>query len=106
MGLLSIPAVRDAVMLWAPDRVPPDALPTLVEGMSRRLRRVVMVHNIDDGQGDEIIRTGALAQALVDCHPELEIVLITRRLHLYTHPRIRTVSILDRAAAREALRAP
>lgn len=64
-----------------------------------------MIHNIDDGQGDEIIRTGALVQSLVDCHPEL-VILVTRRLHLYSHLRIRTVSIRDRSAAREALRAP
>jgi hypothetical protein len=104
MRLVSIPAVREAVSLWAPGRLEPEALPEcMVGGIARRVRRVVMVHNIDDGQGDEIIRTGAMTQALVDCNPELEVVLITRRLHLYSHPRIRTVSIRDRAAARAAL---
>jgi hypothetical protein len=76
----------------------------IAERLGHGRRRVLMAHNIDDGQGDEIVRTAALAQALVDFNPELEIVLVTRRLHLYAHPRIETVPIGDRARVRDSLR--
>ena len=59
-------------------------------------RRVLMVHNIDDRQGDEIARTVPLLQALLDFTPEIEVVLVTRRLYLYAHPRIALVPIGDR----------
>jgi hypothetical protein len=48
--------------------------------------RALIVHNINDGQGDEIARTAALAQALLDFHSEVQVVIVTRRLHLYSHP--------------------
>lgn len=58
--------------------------------------RVLIVHNIRDGQGDEILRCVPLLQALADFHPGLEITMLTRRVYLYAHPRIHAVSILDR----------
>lgn len=56
-------------------------------------QRVLIVHNIDDGQGDEIVRVVPFAQALLDFNAELEIVLVTRRVYLYAHPRITAVPI-------------
>ena len=46
-----------------------------------------MVHNIGDRQGDEI--SGLFRwRRLAGLQPELEMVLITRRVYLYAHPRI------------------
>jgi hypothetical protein len=72
-------------------------------GLQRGPKRVLAVHNIDDGQGDELVRMVPLLQSLLDCNPELEIVALTRRLYLYDHPRVRPVSIRDEAAANELL---
>jgi hypothetical protein len=66
-------------------------------------RSVLVVHNIRDGQGDEIARTGSLLQAFVDHNPELRVVIITRRSYLYDHPRIECVPIHDDARVERAL---
>ncbi len=58
-------------------------------------RRVLVVHNIDDGQGDEIVRVGTLTQALLDFNPALEAVLVTKRIYLYDNDRVMPVSITD-----------
>jgi hypothetical protein len=59
---------------------------------------LLVVHNVADGQGDEIVRVAPLVQALLDGHPSLAVTLATRRLHLYDHARVRAVSIGDDAA--------
>jgi ADP-heptose:LPS heptosyltransferase len=56
--------------------------------LSREKPRALVVQNIADNQGDEIIRCVPLLQALADSDPRLEIVLHTRRAYLYAHPRI------------------
>lgn len=50
---------------------------------SERPRRLLVVQNIRDGQGDELIRMVPLVQALVDKFPELEVTIYTQRLYLY-----------------------
>ncbi|HEX4167511.1 MAG TPA: hypothetical protein VHZ55_18755 [Bryobacteraceae bacterium] len=67
------------------------------------VRRVLVVQNIRDGQGDEIIRCVPLIQALVDFNPELAIVLLTKRGYLYAHPRVRVVSLDDSFTIAEEL---
>ncbi|MGH2443667.1 MAG: hypothetical protein ACRDFX_10975, partial [Chloroflexota bacterium] len=58
--------------------------------------RALMVQNVADGQGDEMVRTVPLMQAMLDFNPDLRIVLITDRTYLYSHPRIEVVSFDDR----------
>ena len=52
-------------------------------------KNVLLVHNLDEGLGDEIIRNGSLVQALLDYNPELEIYVYTKQTQLYNHPRIK-----------------
>ncbi len=68
--------------------------------------RVLAVHNIADGQGDEMTRTYALLQALLDGFPTLEITLFTDRSYLYDHPRLHSLSISDTDSFSEALKEP
>ncbi len=51
-------------------------------------KKVLFVHNLDEGIGDEIIRNGSLVQALLEYNPELEIYIYTKRTEIYNHPRI------------------
>ena len=57
--------------------------------------RLLVVHNIVDGLGDELIRTNALMQAILDGCPEVHITLFTDRTFLYDHPRVQAFSIKD-----------
>ncbi|MBA3994973.1 MAG: hypothetical protein C0469_15750, partial [Cyanobacteria bacterium DS2.3.42] len=65
--------------------------------------KLLIIHNIVDGLGDEIIRTGAIAQAFLDAHPDNEVVLFTDRLFLYEHPRVHVHSIRDNQQFNEEL---
>jgi hypothetical protein len=80
----------------------------LHEVIRRELRgdakRVLIVQNIADGQGDEIIRVVPLLESLLRFNPRLEVVLITKREYLYAHSRITPVSIDDRTMVRSILR--
>jgi Anp1/HEAT repeats len=78
----------------------------VLEGLGPGRRRALIVHNINDGQGDEIARTGALVQALLDFNRELDIAIVTRRLHLYSHPRVAAVPIGDRERVQEGMAGP
>jgi ADP-heptose:LPS heptosyltransferase len=73
---------------------------SLHEKIARRLgtgsQRILVVQNINDGQGDEIVRTVPLIQALLDFNPALEIVILTRRVYLYAAPRITVIPFKDR----------
>jgi hypothetical protein len=60
--------------------------------------KIIVLMNISLGQGDEIVRLAPLLQALLDANPELAITLVTRRTYLYENPRVKTVSIDDKAA--------
>lgn len=66
---------------------------------------VLMVQNIADEQGDEMLRAVPLMQGMLDAHSSLHITLITTRSYLYAHPRVRTIPLADRVAVRSALRA-
>ena len=73
---------------------------SLHEKIAQRLgsgrQRILVVQNINDGQGDEIVRTVPLIQALLDFNPALEIVLLTRRVYLYANPRLTVIPFKDR----------
>jgi len=73
---------------------------SLHEEIARRLgsgsQRILMVQNVKDGQGDEIVRTVPLIQALLDFNPALEVILLTRRVYLYATPRITVIPFKDR----------
>jgi hypothetical protein len=68
-----------------------------------RLRAVVVIHNVDDGQGDEIVRVAPIVQALLDVNPLLRVTTLTKRVYLYDHPRVTPASILDAEAVERAL---
>jgi ADP-heptose:LPS heptosyltransferase len=79
---------------------------SLRAGLGFRHRRALVVHNIADGQGDEMVRVGPLVQALLDFNPELCVTIIARRTYLYEHPRVTPVAIDDAAATDAVLREP
>jgi FMN phosphatase YigB (HAD superfamily) len=54
-------------------------------------KRVLIVHNIRDGMGDEVIRVNPILSALLDFNPELEVTLVTHRTFLWDHPRVHVV---------------
>jgi len=68
--------------------------------------RILVVHNIKDGQGDEIVRWVPLVQAFLDGNPRLTAVVVSGRLYLAAHPRVTAVPIADRQAVAELLRQP
>lgn len=68
--------------------------------------RVLCVQNIADGQGDEIVRTVPLLQALLDGHPDTGVVLLTDRSYLYGHPRIETIAFDERERIEQILATP
>jgi hypothetical protein len=63
----------------------------IVQPLGEGRRRVLIVQNIRDAQGDEIIRVVALMQALLASNPRMDIVLITGRQYLYANSRVLTV---------------
>ncbi len=65
--------------------------------------RLLVVVNSRFGQGDEILRTAPLLQAVVDASPAAAITVLTRRTYLFDHPQIESFSILDDAAVARAL---
>lgn len=67
-------------------------------------RRVLIVHNVADQQGDEIIRVVPLAQALLDYNPQLDVTLVTSRAYLYAHPRLWLAPIDDPGMVGASLR--
>src|SRR5262245_32072421 len=85
-------AAQKAVTLLG-DHFPLQA--TVREHLGSGKKRLVIVHNIDDGQGDEIVRVGTLTQACLDANPALEVVLVTKRLYLYDNARVTPVLITD-----------
>jgi hypothetical protein len=66
--------------------------------------RILVVQNIADKQGDEIIRVVPLLDALLCFNPLLEVVLITGRAYLYTHSRVTPVPIEEQARTGAVLR--
>ena len=66
-------------------------------------RRVLIVHNIADGQGDEMVRCVPLVLAFLDFNPTLRVVVIARRAYLFSHPRIAVTDIFDRDGVEGAL---
>lgn len=56
---------------------------------------VLIVHNIGDGFGDELIRIGGLVASLHDFNPELEITLVTDRKNGYNGQAFPNLSLLN-----------
>lgn len=52
---------------------------------------LLLVHNIQGGHGDEIIRVAGLVQSLSLRFPGLAITVVTERPFLYNHPSVRTL---------------
>ena len=97
-------AVRECAARFTQDSFP------LKHDVARRLsgsgRRLLVVHNIRDGQGDEMIRCVPLMNAFLDFNGALEVVVISRRTYLYANPRVTAVSILDRTQVNALLDQP
>jgi hypothetical protein len=68
-----------------------------------RPMKLLVVMNIKLGQGDEIVRLAPLLQAFLDANPVLTITLVTQRTYLYENPRVKTVSLKDDVAVKEAI---
>ena len=104
--LVSRPGAPDAGRVraerWLRSRRPllPDARSALGENSCAAL----VIHNIADGQGDEIVRIVPLVQSLLDASPRLTATVLTRRAYLYDHPRVTASSIRDDGAVDQALR--
>lgn len=76
------------------------------ESMQKLLAKggnILLVQNISDGFGDEVLRTATLVQGLVDTHPEIEITIFTERPFLFDHPRICSLSIKETDVFRRQL---
>jgi len=95
------PEVRENARTLLQDRF------SLHEVIARRLgagkQRILVVQNVNDGQGDEIVRVAPLIQAFLDFNPAIEIVLVTRRVYLYASPRLELVRFKDRQRIEEVL---
>lgn len=61
--------------------------------------RLLVVHNVRLGQGDDIVRLVPLLQALLDANPELTVTLLANRVYLFDHPRVQARPLADPAAA-------
>ena len=93
------PRTDDSVRAIARERI--DQLFPLRERWFRlagtRELNVLVVQNIADGQGDEIVRINALMQAFLDANDASRITLITDRSYLWDHPRLESISFDDGA---------
>ncbi|MCX5709986.1 MAG: sigma-70 family RNA polymerase sigma factor [Candidatus Omnitrophica bacterium] len=69
-------------------KVNPDIHREIRRILGRGPVKVMIIHDIEEGIGDELIRDGALIQALLDFNPELKIYIMTQRRFLYAHKRI------------------
>jgi len=97
--LLQRQQFRTQPPVYAPPQ-PEGPLSTLLAGP----KRLLVVHNIVDGQGDEMVRLYALLQAFLDGFPHLEITLVTDRLYLYDHPRVQVIPISRTSDASQVIR--
>jgi peptide chain release factor subunit 1 len=79
---------------------------TVIPHLTDDRRRLLVIQNIADGQGDEIVRVVPLLQAFLDASPRLDVVLVTARAYLYAHPRLRPVPIDARDAIQSLLQEP
>ena len=93
-------AARVRAERWLRPRLPhANVRPMLGE----KPRAALVIHNIADGQGDEIVRVVPLLQALLDASPRLAATVLTRRAYLYDHPRVTTSPIQDEGAVDRVL---
>ncbi|MEM9596895.1 MAG: hypothetical protein AAGD06_21675 [Acidobacteriota bacterium] len=67
--------------------------------------RMVVVQNLDIGQGDEILRLGPLLAMLLTLAPKTDFDVVTGRRHLWDHPRLRPIAIDDGSAVAASLEA-
>jgi peptide chain release factor subunit 1 len=76
----------------------------IAEKLGRGRVAVLVIQNIADSQGDEIIRVVPLLESLLGFNPLLEVALITNRQYLYGHSRLTLVPIDDAASVDAVLR--
>lgn len=69
----------------------------------RNTPRLLIVQNIADNQGDEILRVHPILQAFLDAYPQLEATLLTHRWYLYDHARVNVHDISDLEFLKESL---
>ena len=74
--------------------------------LGRKACRVLVIHNIADGQGDEIVRIVPPLQSLLDASPKLTATVLTRRPYLYDHARVTPSIIEDDRVIDETLAQP
>ena len=78
-----------------------NAIPAHIKNLRSRLalelnklkKEVLIIHNIEDGWGDEIIRNAALIEGLLMSYPNLRVTLYTGRAGRYHHPRVQAFDI-------------
>ncbi len=96
------------LMNLLPVRVPEGQFP-LRASAARILRnpsfKLLVVVNSLFGQGDEMVRTVPLLQAIVDANPTASITVLGRRGYLFDHPQIKLTSIMDDDEVQQTLRA-
>jgi hypothetical protein len=101
-GRPALPAAsRDVVARELAGRFPFHAAAAAI--LRGRPLRVVVVLNVGQGQGDDVVRLVPLLQGLLDANPQLSITLVTWRPYLYDCPRIATIRIRDDLAVEAAL---
>ncbi|HXJ77994.1 MAG TPA: hypothetical protein VMS64_04845 [Candidatus Methylomirabilis sp.] len=74
--------------------------------LTGRPMRFLVVFNLGQGQGDDVVRLAPLLQALLDANPALIITLVTWRPYLYDCPRVTPIAIHDDPSVRAALAEP
>jgi|CXWL01.1.fsa_nt_gi hypothetical protein len=70
------------------------ALKELQEMVKEKFKNgnVLVVNNINEGLGDELIRNHILIQSMLDFNDDLSVVIVTKRPFLYNHPRVTVVN--------------
>ncbi len=101
---------RPAVTLEAKERAEELLLSEvfILGGRPRKIiaeaKAIAVVHAVNDGLGDELIRNGQLVQSLLAENPQAQIYLWTTRPFLYEHPRVKTFNLDDKHLKRSLSR--
>jgi hypothetical protein len=85
---------------WLAPRLRPMNVPST---LGEKPCATLVIHNITDGQGDELVRVVPLLQSLLDVSSRLTATVLTRRSYLYDHARVTASPIQDDAAVDHAL---
>ena len=66
---------------------------TIADHLKNGGKKILVINNIKDGLGDELIRMGLMIQNFLDYNPEIRITLVTNRPNMYDNPRVQVVPI-------------